>query len=57
MTAAIETERADDLVSLAITAIDGALVQVGHRDVMTGTEVTDLLLDLRLLLAGESALN
>jgi len=34
----------------ALAAVDRHLGQVGHRDVLTGTEVTDMLLDLRLLL-------
>jgi hypothetical protein len=39
-----------DIIRDALAAVDRSLGQVRHRDVLTGTEVTDMLLDLRLLL-------
>jgi hypothetical protein len=39
-----------DVLRDALAAVDRNLAQVMHRDVLTGNEVTDMLLDLRLLL-------
>ena len=38
---------------LAISYIDDALRRFGHRDLVAGKEVVDLLLDIRSLVAAE----
>ena len=46
MTATVDT----DILSEALAAVDRNLAQVHHRDHLIGSEVADMLLDLRLLL-------
>lgn len=40
----------DRVVDEAVTVIDGALARMMQRDLVSSTEVADLLLDLRTLL-------
>lgn len=50
-TTTIELERRDDTVHhAAIATIDDALGRMMQRDLVSSTEVADLLLDLRTLL-------
>lgn len=39
-----------DVVAEAVSVIDGALARMMQRDLVSSTEVADLLLDLRTLL-------
>lgn len=47
MTETLERET----ITEALTIIDESLAKLTHRDLMSSTEVSDLLLDVRLLLA------
>ena len=40
----------DEVVAEAVSVIDGALARMMQRDLVSSTEVADLLLDLRTLL-------
>lgn len=53
MTETIQRSASHDLVVLAeaITVIDKALAEIGQRQLVTTTEVADLLLDVRQLLS------
>lgn len=42
------------VIAEALAVIDQALSTMQHRELVSSTEVSDLLLDLRLLLATES---
>lgn len=46
---------APDLLSEAVTLIDEGLAHVQHRELVSASEVADLLLDVRLLLAAPAA--
>lgn len=41
-----------DVIAEALSVIDRGLGEVQHRELMSTNEVADLLLDVRLLLAG-----
>jgi hypothetical protein len=41
------------ITGAVMTAIDDALVSLGSRELLSGAEVTDVLLDLRLVAAEE----
>ena len=41
-----------EAITEALTIIDEALAKAAQRDLMSSIEVSDLLLDVRLLLAG-----
>ena len=41
-----------DVIAEALSLIDRGLGEVQHRELMSTNEVADLLLDVRLLLAG-----
>lgn len=41
-----------DVIAEALSLIDRGLGEVQHRELMSTSEVADLLLDVRLLLAG-----
>lgn len=43
------------VIAEALTVIDQALGQVGSRELMSSAEMSDLLLDLRLLLMSAEA--
>jgi len=53
VTETIQRNPAQDLVALAeaIEVIDKALAEIGQRQLVTTTEVADLLLDVRQLLS------
>ncbi|MBM3657372.1 MAG: hypothetical protein ACKO48_03820 [Actinomycetota bacterium] len=53
MTETMQRNPADDLIILAeaIEVIDKALAEIGQRQLVTTTEVADLLLDVRQLLS------
>ena len=53
MTETMQRNPADDLIVLAeaIEVIDKALAEIGQRQLVTTTEVADLLLDVRQLLS------
>jgi hypothetical protein len=53
MTGTIQRRAAHDLVVIAeaIEVIDKALAEIGQRQLVTTTEVADLLLDVRQLLS------
>ena len=44
------TETEDTVISEALTVIDRSLAQLAARELVSSTEMSDLLLDLRLLL-------
>lgn len=46
---------ASETLSEALTLIDQGLAHVQHRSLVSATEVSDLLLDVRLLLAAPPA--
>ena len=45
------TDIQDDVISEALEVIDGALIQMASRELVSSDEVADLLLDVRTLLA------
>ena len=51
--AAIATDESTNTAQ-ALALIDGKLGEIGMRELVSRTEFTNLLLDLRLLLAAES---
>jgi len=53
VTETMQRNPADDLIILAeaIEVIDKALAEIGQRQLVTTTEVADLLLDVRQLLS------
>ncbi len=56
MVADVVSETRDfEVVQDAIGIIDGGLSTLQHREIVSAAEVTDLLLDLRSLLAGVSS--
>ena len=46
-----ETRALDEVISEALAVIDKGLGELGHRELLSSTEVADLLLDVRTLLA------
>lgn len=46
-----ETQDREDMISEVLAVIDRGLGEMQHRELVSTTEVADLLLDLRLLLA------
>lgn len=44
-----------DVIAEAMSLIDRGLGEVQHRELMSTSEVADLLLDVRLLLAGATS--
>lgn len=46
-----ETQDREDVISEVLAVIDRGLGDMQHRELVSTTEVADLLLDLRLLLA------
>ena len=50
-----ETQDRFDVISEVLAVIDRGLGEMQHRELVSTSEVADLLLDLRLLLAAASA--
>jgi hypothetical protein len=50
-----ETQDRVDVLSEVLAVIDRGLGEMQHRELVSTSEVADLLLDLRLLLAAASA--
>jgi hypothetical protein len=50
-----ETRELDEIISEALAVIDKGLGDLLHRELVSSTEVADLLLDVRTLLATPSA--
>jgi hypothetical protein len=50
-----ETQDRLDVISEVLAVIDRGLGEMQHRELVSTSEVADLLLDLRLLLAAASA--
>jgi len=50
-----ETQDRVDVISEVLAVIDRGLGEMQHRELVSTSEVADLLLDLRLLLAAASA--
>ncbi len=49
----VAVDSADRVVGEAVSIIDGALARMMQRDLVSSTEVADLLLDLRTLLTSD----